>query len=112
MLPEMFTVGSWTVSGYKFFYALGIGAGSLMILILSRKEKLDFMEMVNYLIFGILAGLLGSKLAAVASFFFANRTESLRDPRLLLDAAYSGGMITGAIFAGILFGIIYAAFFF
>jgi phosphatidylglycerol:prolipoprotein diacylglycerol transferase len=112
MLPEIFKIGSRVVSGYEFFYFLGIAAGSLLILILSRKENLDFLEMVNFLVFGILASLLGSKLAAVASFFFGNRAESFRNPRLLLEAACSGGMIFGALIAGVLFGVIYAIIFF
>ena len=112
MLPEIFKIGSRAVSGYDFFYVLGIAAGSLLILILSREEKLDFMEMVNYLVFGIVAGLLGSKLMAAVSTFFANRAESIRNPRLLLDATRSGGIISGALISGILFAVIYATIFF
>jgi phosphatidylglycerol:prolipoprotein diacylglycerol transferase len=112
MLPEIFRIGSRVVSGYEFFYVFGIAVGGLLILILSRKEKLDFLEMVNYVIFGILVGLLGSKLMTVASVFFGNRAESFRNPRLLLDAARSGGMIPGALISGTLFAIIYAAIFF
>ena len=112
MLPEIFRIGSRAVTGYEFFYVLGIAVGSLTILILSRKEKLDFLEMANYVIFGILAGLLGSKLISVASVFLANPAASLDHPRLLLDAARSGGMISGALILGILFGAAYAAIFF
>ena len=112
MFPEMFKIGSWAVSGYEFFYVLGITAGSLLILILSRKEKLDFLEIVNYLIFGHLAGLLGSKLMAATSVFFGNRAESIRNPRLLLDATRSGGIISGALISGILFAVIYATIYF
>jgi phosphatidylglycerol---prolipoprotein diacylglyceryl transferase len=112
MLPEMFRIGSWKVSGYEFFYFLGIVVGSLLILVLSRKEKLDFLEMVNYLIFGILAGLLGSKLSAVVAVFLENPTMTIRHPRLLLSAVRGGGMISGALISGILFGVIYATIFF
>jgi phosphatidylglycerol:prolipoprotein diacylglycerol transferase len=112
MLPEIFRIGSWTLSGYEFFYFLGIVVGSLLILVLSRKEKLDFLEMVNYLVFGILAGLLGSKLAAVISAFRGNPVDAFRHPRLLLDATRGGGMISGALVSGILFGVIYATIFF
>jgi phosphatidylglycerol:prolipoprotein diacylglycerol transferase len=112
MFPGTLIVWPLAVAGYTFFYVLGIVAGSLLILVLARKEKLDPLETFNYVLLGTLASLLGSKLLAMASVFLGDPAASWHRPRQLLDAARGGGLISGAIVAGGLFTFLYTKYFF
>ena len=66
MMPEMFRIFSVPVSGYMFFYILGIVIGAMAILWLSGKEKLDTVEMAAFILLGIVCGWLGSRLLGSA----------------------------------------------
>jgi phosphatidylglycerol:prolipoprotein diacylglycerol transferase len=112
MFPGTLTFGPLALAGYTFFYVLGIAAACLLILLLARKEKLDSLETFNYILLGTLASLLGSKLLATAAVLLGDPAASLRRPRLLLDVARGGGMISGAIIAGAMFALLYTKYFF
>lgn len=79
MLPEIFKIGTFTLSGYRFFYITGIVFAVIVVLILSRKEKFDFVETINYLIFGIVAGLAGAKLYGVIVQLFSSPERCISD---------------------------------
>jgi len=112
MITEMIKVGPISVSGYQFFYFLGVIFTVVMVLLLSRREKLDFVEMINYLIFGIIAGVAGTKIYGAVATFLSNPALSIRNPQVLLNSLKSGGVFYGRIFAIVIFAVLYTRKFF
>ncbi len=112
MFPEILKIGTFTFSGYQFFYLTGIIFTILIILMLSRREKFDLVETINYLIFGIIAGVAGTKIYAVVATFFANPAFSIKNPQILLKSLKSGGVFYGGIFAMVIFAFFYTRKFF
>ncbi len=110
MLPEVFKIGSFTLTGYNFFYILGIIFAGIVIFILSRLEKLDSIEILNYLIFGAISGIAGAKLYGLMIVFFNNTGFYLEKPSRLIKAfvGNGGGIFYGGIIAMVVFGILYA----
>lgn len=108
MLPEVSIIGIFTLSGYQFFYVIGAVFTIAVILILSRREKFDLIEMINLLIFGMMSGVAGAKIYAVSAVFLASPKLSFKDPGILLNASKSGGTFYGGIIAMTLFGIFYS----
>ncbi len=108
----MIRIGSFTLSGYQFFYITGVVFTVLVVLILSRREKFDLIETINYLIFGIIAGVSGTKIYAVSATFLSDPGLSVKDPSILIYTLKSGGVFYGGIFAIIIFAIFYTRKFF
>lgn len=107
MLPEILKIGTFTLSGYNFFYILGIVFAFIVIFILSRLEKLDSIEILNYLIFGAISGIAGAKLYGLGIEFFGNPGFYLKEPSELLKSLSSGGVFYGSTIALVPFGLFY-----
>ncbi len=112
MLPEILKIGSFTLSGYNFFYILGIIFASTVIFILSRKEKLDSIEILNYLIFGAISGIAGAKIYGLGIVFFSNPGFYLKEPSKLVKTLGEGGIFYGGIIAITIFAFFYTRKFF
>lgn len=108
MLPEIIKIGSFTLSGYNLFYILGIIFASTVILILSRKEKFDSIEILNYLIFGTISGIAGAKLYSLIFVFIENPKLYLNSPSVLFKSTEGGGIFYGGMIAITIFMIFYA----
>jgi len=108
MLPVIFRVFGIPVSGYLFFYALGIAAGAVFIFCLSRREKLDPVETAAYLVLGVVSGLLGSRLLPALVTLALVPASRADIPRLLGESMASGGSFFGAVFASLLFAFLYS----
>jgi len=108
MTPEMFRVFSVPVSGYQFFYVLGLAIGAAAILLLSRREKLDMVEVAAFILLGIVCGWIGSRLLGPAVRFLT-RPLSFQS---FWDDFQTGGSFFGAVAASLFFAIPYSRIFF
>lgn len=107
MLPVIFKIGNYSVSGYLFFYTLGLFVGSLVIFLFSRKEKLDSIEMINYIIFLIISVLLGSKIYSLFYTFLTRPEYYKENLKELFYSFFNGGIFYGGLLFGILFSYFY-----
>jgi len=107
MLPVIFKIGSFTVSGYLFFYTLGIIFGTATIYFLSVKEGLDKIETVNFLIYGVIVMYIGSKLYSVIYNYILKPDFYNKNIDKLLKTFLGGGIFYGSFIAGIIFFIFY-----
>ncbi len=107
MLPEALRIGSFSLSGYQLFFILGIVFACMVIFILSRLEKIDSIEIVNYMVFGIVSGIAGAKLYSLTFAFFNNPGFYLKGPTRIFKAITGGGTFYGGIGAMVLFAVFY-----
>jgi phosphatidylglycerol:prolipoprotein diacylglycerol transferase len=104
MMPEMFRIFSLPVSGYQFFYILGLAIGAAAILLLARREKLDTVEVAAFVLLGIVCGGTGSRLLGPV-VRLVTQPHSFRS---FWDDFQTGGSFFGAVAASLLFAIPYA----
>jgi prolipoprotein diacylglyceryltransferase len=102
-MPEMFRIFSVPVSGYMFFYILGIVIGAIPILWLSRKEELDTVEVAAFILLGIVCGWLGSRLLGSAFHQIARLGKQPFSFQALREDFQTGGSFFGAVTASLLF---------
>jgi phosphatidylglycerol:prolipoprotein diacylglycerol transferase len=112
MLPQLLRIGSFSLSGYAFFYGLGLVLACLTIYALASKEKCDRLETANYLLLTVIVSLLGAKLYGVAAVFLKSPAAALRNPAMLRQALLSGGVFYGGLAAGTVFAVLYLRRFF
>jgi phosphatidylglycerol:prolipoprotein diacylglycerol transferase len=112
MMPEMFRIFSVPVSGYMFFYILGIVIGAIPILWLSRKEELDTVEVAAFILLGIVCGWLGSRLLGSAFHQIARLGKQPFSFQALREDFQTGGSFFGAVAASLLFAVLYSRAFF
>ncbi|MBN2345880.1 MAG: prolipoprotein diacylglyceryl transferase [Candidatus Aminicenantes bacterium] len=112
MLPEVFRIFSRSVSGYEFFYVLGLAAAAWTILRLSRREGLDTVEVAAFVILGIFCGLLGSRMLAPLATQLARLPFAPFDSQELRRDMATGGSLFGGAFALLLFALLYSRTFF
>lgn len=112
MLPEIFTIGSFSVSGYAFFYTLGFLAGGGVLLILAKKENLDLIEVLSYFIFFVVSTVLGSKLYGVIYVILKNPSFPVTDLSRLWNEFKSGGVFYGGMIAGLIYAYFYISRYF
>jgi phosphatidylglycerol:prolipoprotein diacylglycerol transferase len=112
MVPELFRIFSIPVSAYLFFYILGIIIGATLILFLSRKEKLDTVEVAAFILLGVFCGLLGSRVLAPLWFQLARLPEAKFSLEAFRQDMASGGSFFGAVTACLIFAILYSRTFF
>ncbi|HSQ34634.1 MAG TPA: prolipoprotein diacylglyceryl transferase family protein [Candidatus Binatia bacterium] len=108
----MFRIFSVPVSGYMFFYMLGIAIGALLILRLARKEELDPVEVAAFILLGICCGWLGSRLLGSAIMQVARLGEQPFSFRVLAEDFKTGGSFFGAVSASLLYAFLYSRAFF
>ncbi|TFG73875.1 MAG: hypothetical protein E4H23_12865 [Chrysiogenales bacterium] len=112
MIPELFRIFSLPVSGYQFFYILGIIMGAAMIHLLSRREKLDTVEVAAFILLGIFCGWLGSRLLGATFGQIARLGEQPISFQAFREDFQTGGSFFGAVFASLLFAFFYSRAFF
>jgi phosphatidylglycerol:prolipoprotein diacylglycerol transferase len=112
MIPEMFRIFSLPVSGYLFFYILGIMIGAMLILWLSRKEKLDTVEVAAFILLGIVCGWVGSRLLGSVFGQIVRLDKQPFSLQTLLESFQTGGSFFGAVAASLLFVVLYTRAFF
>lgn len=112
MMPEMFRIFSVPVSGYLFFYILGIVIGAMVILWLSRKEKLDTVEVAAFILLGIACGWIGSRLLVSIYEQIARLGERPFSFQMLRKGFQTGGSFFGAVAASLLYAVLYARVYF
>lgn len=102
MLPELFSIGPFTVHSYGLFIAIGV---ILAIFIGDEKGKkagLSEGVIFNIGVWGLVGGVIGSKILHWITIF----PEILENPKLMLD--FSGGYVVyGGLIGGVLAAIIY-----
>jgi phosphatidylglycerol:prolipoprotein diacylglycerol transferase len=111
-MPEMFRIFSLPVSGYMFFYILGIIIGAALILLLSRKEELDTVEVAAFILLGIACGWIGSRLLASLYEQIARLGKQPFSFQMLRKDFQTGGSFFGAVAASLLFAVLYSRVFF
>jgi phosphatidylglycerol---prolipoprotein diacylglyceryl transferase len=112
MMPEMFRIFSLPVSGYMFFYILGIVVGAALVLRLSRKEGLDTVEVAAFILLGVACGWLGARLLGA---LFQQAARLGREPfswPAFREDFQTGGSFFGGVAAVLVFFALYPRFFF
>jgi phosphatidylglycerol:prolipoprotein diacylglycerol transferase len=107
MLPELFQIGSLTISSYSFFRILGLIAGILFFLCYIKKEKLPLIESAAFAVFGVVITILGGKLYNVGAQTIENITQGIEFFRGWANAFRSGGSFYGGLTAGSFFALWY-----
>ncbi len=107
MLLEIFRIGTFSVSGYLFFYTLGVIFCSLVIFILAGKEKFDKIETINLLIYGFILMFIGSRLYGVIYHYISNPGYYNNNLDKLFNHFLSGGVFYGGLIAGVIFAFFY-----
>jgi phosphatidylglycerol:prolipoprotein diacylglycerol transferase len=112
MIPEWFRIFSLPVSGYMFFYILGIILGAALILRLSRKEELDTVEVAAFILLGIVCGWVGSRLLGSVFEQIARLGKQPFSFLALREDFQTGGSFFGAVAASLFFAVLYSRAFF
>jgi len=112
MLSELLKIGPFTLTGYSFFYLLGLAAGCAVVFVLASREQLDRLETANYLLFTVIVSVLSAKLAGALVFLIKHPADSLADPRILWPALKKGGIFYGGLIPGAIFAWFYLRKFF
>lgn len=112
MLPEIFKIGSFSLSGYAFFYFIGFLAGGSVLLFLAKKENLDLVEVLSYFIFFVVFTVLGSKLYGVIYVILKNPSFPITDLSRLWKEFKTGGVFYGGLIAGLVYAYFYIRRFF
>lgn len=107
MHPYLIQIGSKTIPSYGFFLTLGYLASILVILILSRKQKLPLVEITSYALFGTVISILGAKIYIWLSDIIRNFSVYVQSPKEILRIPEGGGGFYGGLILGILFSIWY-----
>jgi phosphatidylglycerol:prolipoprotein diacylglycerol transferase len=103
MHPILFKIGPITIHTYGFLLALGVLGSIFLSLSLAKKEKIDPKQLSDLIFYTILIGLVGAKLfLLVTEFKFYS--ENPGQIKYLLTSA-------GTFYGGLIFGIIFAAWF-
>jgi phosphatidylglycerol:prolipoprotein diacylglycerol transferase len=112
MLPVIFKIGSFTVSGYLLFYVLGVIFSATTIYFLAVKERFDKIETINLLIYGFIAMVLGSKIYSAIYNYILKPDFYNKNIDKLFENFFGGGVFYGSLISGIIFLIFYLPKFF
>lgn len=102
MKPDLFSIGPLTVHGYGLMIAIGVIAAVWMAEKRAPKLGLVSDHIFNIAIWGVLGGVLGSKVL----YWIVELPSILEDPSILLDLGH-GFVVYGGILGGILGGWLY-----
>jgi len=107
MLSEFLRIGTFSLSGYSFFYGLALLVGGLTIFLLASRERLDRLETINYLLFGVIVSVLSAKLFGVVVFLWRASSYEILSLRMLWHQFLQGGFFFGGLIAGLLYAVFY-----
>jgi phosphatidylglycerol:prolipoprotein diacylglycerol transferase len=104
MFPILLKIGPLTIHTYGFMMAVGVALGLWFIYVQAKKAGMDANRIMDAAFYTIIVSLLGAKLL----LFLSNISYYISFPRELFSLARSGGVFQG----GLLFGTIYALWYF
>jgi phosphatidylglycerol:prolipoprotein diacylglycerol transferase len=104
MHPILLKIGPLTIHTYGFMMAVGVALGLWFVYRQAKKAGLDANRVMDAAFYTIIVSLLGAKLI----LFLSNISYYLSYPRELFSLARSGGVFQG----GLLFGTVYALWYF
>ena len=104
MYPILVKIGPLTIHTYGFMMAVGVALGLWFIYRQAKKAGLDANRIMDAAFYTIIVSLLGAKLI----LFLSNISYYVSVPRELFSLARSGGVFQG----GLLFGTVYALWYF
>jgi phosphatidylglycerol:prolipoprotein diacylglycerol transferase len=104
MYPILVKIGPLTIHTYGFMMAVGVALGLWFIYRQAKKAGLDANRIMDAAFYTIIVSLLGAKLI----LFLSNVSYYVSFPRELFSLARSGGVFQG----GLLFGTVYALWYF
>lgn len=102
MKPDLFAIGPFVVHGYGLMIAIGILAAIYTAEKRAPKLGLDEEHIMNIAIWGVIAGVIGSKVL----YWIVEFPSIIEDPSILLDIGH-GFVVYGAIIGGIFGGWLY-----
>lgn len=98
IMPNL-NFGGFVISSYSFFVALGLLTGLLWFYFsITRKKKLDAKNSYFIVLFGLLGGLIGSKILVIIENIFV----LIENPAYLKGFIFTGKSIVGGIMGGYL----------
>lgn len=103
MKNELFSIGPFTVYGYGLMIAVGIIAAYLTGEYRAKKYGLEADHILNYVIFCLAGGFLGSKLL----YFMTNIKNIMETPDIMRHLA-DGWVVYGGIIGGIFSAMLYS----
>jgi phosphatidylglycerol:prolipoprotein diacylglycerol transferase len=103
MHPILVKIGPITIHTYGFMLAIGVLCAIVLSTWLAKKEKLETKVVFDFIFYTLLIGLVGAKLFLLVSDF-GYYTRSFSNFKSLL---FSGG----TFFGGLIFGVLFAAWF-
>lgn len=104
MFPILLKIGPLTIHTYGFMMAVGVALGLWFIYVQAKKAGLDANRIMDAAFYTIIVSLIGAKVL----LFIGNISYYVSDPKELFSLARSGGVFQG----GLLFGTVYALWYF
>ncbi len=104
MHPILLKIGPLTIHTYGFLMAVGVGFGLWFIYVQAKKSGLDAVRIMDAAFYTIIVSLVGAKVV----LFISNAGYYFDYPKELFSLARSGGVFQG----GLLFGTVYALWYF
>ena len=102
MHPILFKLGPFTIYTYGFFLAVAFLAATWLVCRLAKSEGLDPAKLIDIGFFGILWGIIGSRIF----YIFMNFSEYVHEPLKVIKIWEGGLVFYGGILGGILSTII------
>jgi phosphatidylglycerol---prolipoprotein diacylglyceryl transferase len=104
MHPILLKIGPLTIHTYGFLMAVGVALGLWFIYVQAKKGGLDAVRIMDAAFYTIIVSLVGAKVV----LFLSNAGYYIGSPKELFSLARSGGVFQG----GLLFGTVYALWYF
>jgi phosphatidylglycerol---prolipoprotein diacylglyceryl transferase len=104
MFPILLKIGPLTIHTYGFMMAVGVALGLWFIYVQAKRAGLDANRVMDAAFYTIIVSLIGAKLL----LFIGNISYYISYPKELFSLARSGGVFQG----GLLFGTVYALWYF
>ncbi|HSA95347.1 MAG TPA: prolipoprotein diacylglyceryl transferase [Acidobacteriota bacterium] len=104
MHPILLKIGPLTIHTYGFLMAVGVALGLWFIYVQAKRSGLDAVRIMDAAFYTIIVSLVGAKVV----LFISNAGYYVSYPKELFSLARSGGVFQG----GLLFGTVYALWYF
>jgi len=104
--PNMFTVGSFTMSWHGLMVGLAVLAGIVLVARLAKDKGFTSEDVYSTALWGVVGGIIGARLFNVIDQW---STVYQYDPKQVLYFWEVGLALYGALVGGFVFGITYAA---